>query len=431
LSIHAHFEQLCVLATSGQLSTAESDELNRHLLACDDCRTFFKDAHFITAKVVPQALRTPHETHVPAGMRERFLARAAGDGMKINAGAPAAAVLPQTEPAIPSRATPRFLSPHIWMGQLHPWQAWTTAALAGAACFALGALIRIPAAEAWLGKLEGAAASRTIQQPAVAPAPSNVDKDRIQALSVESSQLAQQVASLTSQLDSAKKDAVQAEAASQQKLLATQSKAAQDNDALTQQSRALDARVADLQSQLDTVHQQQLLADADLKAARAKTAEYSVRLEMLQTQMRNQESPALPSSSEISSLVAARNLHIIDVYDSNSSGKRQRAFGRAFLVEGKSLVFYAYDLNSAHSQRNITFHLWGEKAGIKETTLSMGVLHDDDPRERRWTLTCDDPNVLARINTVYVTAEPAGKQSDSPKGPKVLYAYFGAPPNHP
>jgi len=33
-------------------------------------------------------------------------------------------------------------------------------------------------------------------------------------------------------------------------------------------------------------------------------------------------------------LVAARNLHIVDVYDADPSGKRQRAFGRVFYTEG-------------------------------------------------------------------------------------------------
>jgi hypothetical protein len=46
-------------------------------------------------------------------------------------------------------------------------------------------------------------------------------------------------------------------------------------------------------------------------------------------------------------------------------------------------------------------------------------------------MTFDDTNVLAEINTVFVTAESAGKTLDSPKGKKVLYAFFGNAPNHP
>jgi len=42
---------------------------------------------------------------------------------------------------------------------------------------------------------------------------------------------------------------------------------------------------------------------------------------------------------ELGDLVATRNLHIVDVYDADSTGKRDRSFGRVFYVEGKSLVF--------------------------------------------------------------------------------------------
>jgi hypothetical protein len=130
-------------------------------------------------------------------------------------------------------------------------------------------------------------------------------------------------------------------------------------------------------------------------------------------------------------LVAARNLHIIDVYDSDGKGKRQRAFGRVFYVEGRSLVFYAYDLAEAHSERKITFHVWGEHSNDKETTISLGVLHDDDPREQRWALTYDDPKVLAKINSVFVTMEPSNRAVTAPTGKQVLYAYLGGRPNHP
>jgi hypothetical protein len=253
----------------------------------------------------------------------------------------------------------------------------------------------------------------------------------VSALTVERNQLAMQVANLAERLRITQEEKQHMEAALQQRLSLAASEASHDHDVLTWQTEALSARVADLQSQLETVRQQQSLAEADLRNARAMASEYAVRLDLMQAQLRNQEAAPLPNPSEVSSLVAARNLHIIDVYDSNANGKRGRAFGRVFYVEGRSLVFYAYDLAAVHAQKNITFHLWGEKAGSKETTLSLGVLHDDDPREGRWALTCNDPTLLAKINSVYVTAESPERQSDRPHGPRVLYAYFGAPPNHP
>jgi hypothetical protein len=295
--------------------------------------------------------------------------------------------------------------------------------------FVLGALLRTSSFAAW-----HTAATNTIPpaSSAIVASPSiDAERHRLRALTAERDQFAKQIASLALQLEAAENEKQEAEASLQQQLSQVQTSAARDRDVLIQQSTDANARAVDLQSQLAAAREQQSLADADLKNARAKTAEYSARLDLVQGQMRNQEATPLTSADEVGSLVAARNLHIIDVYDSNAAGQRQHAFGRVFYVEGRSLVFYAYDLNAAHAQKNITFHLWGEQAGSKETTLSLGVLHDDDPRERRWALTFDDPKVLAKINSVYVTAESASKQSDAPHGPRVLYAYFGAQPNHP
>jgi hypothetical protein len=266
---------------------------------------------------------------------------------------------------------------------------------------------------------------------AQAPRTTNAELKRIRALTAERDRFAKQIADLGSQLEVVKKAKDDTEASLRQELSQLQSGAARDRDALMQQSAALSSHAADLQSQLTALRLEQSLADEDLRNQRAKTAEYSARLDLLQTQKRNQDAAPAFNPDEIGSLVAARNLHIIDVYDSNAAGKRQRAFGRVFYVEGRSLVFYAYDLTTAHTQKNITFHLWGEQAGSKETMLSLGILHNDDPKERRWALKFDDPKVLAKINSVYVTAESASKQNDAPRGPRVLYAYFGAQPNHP
>jgi len=134
----------------------------------------------------------------------------------------------------------------------------------------------------------------------------------------------------------------------------------------------------------------------------------------------------------VGDLVAARNLHIVDVYDADPNGKRQRSFGRVFYIEGKSLVFYAYDLaDSRRLNASVVFHVWGERAGVKETTHRLGILHNDDINQSRWAMTFDDPKVLSQINSVFVTAESASNRYDSPHGKKVLYAFFGSPPNHP
>jgi hypothetical protein len=433
LPTHAHFEELCVLAASGQLSPAESDLLNQHLLECDNCRSFLKDAHFISDKVISRVLRTPRsDGRVPAGMRERFLARASKEGLQIHAGPPAVADSgpDDPEPLLQGgRSAQRFPFPQILVASLRPWQAWTLAATTCVACFAIGVLVKTPPLATWPATATGA-----VSQPspsAQGQRATDEGVERIGALTAERDQLAKQISYFGSQLEAARKAKDDSEAGLRQEISQAQSEASRDREALAQQSAALSSHASALQVQLNALRQEQSLADEDLRNQRAKTTEYSARMDLLQTQMRNQGAATLPSPNDISSLVAARNLHIIDVYDSNAAGKRQRAFGRVFYVEGRSLVFYAYDLTAAHTRKNITFHLWGEQAGIKETTLSLGILHDDDPEDRRLALTFDDPRVLAKINSVYVTAESTNKQSDAPHGPRVLYAYFGAQPNHP
>lgn len=46
-------------------------------------------------------------------------------------------------------------------------------------------------------------------------------------------------------------------------------------------------------------------------------------------------------------------------------------------------------------------------------------------------MTFDDSKVLSEINSVFVTAEAPSTRYDQRCGRKVLYAYFGGPPNHP
>ena len=131
-------------------------------------------------------------------------------------------------------------------------------------------------------------------------------------------------------------------------------------------------------------------------------------------------------------LVVARNLHIIDVHDRDGNGNNQRAFGRIFYTEGKSLIFYAYDLADPRKvDAKVSFYVWGERLGAEKPISSLGVFHNDDVKDGRWVLTFDDPNVLAQINSVFVTVESSRKTIKEPGGRRVLFAFLGDKPNHP
>jgi hypothetical protein len=163
---------------------------------------------------------------------------------------------------------------------------------------------------------------------------------------------------------------------------------------------------------------------AQVDALRAKLSSNEAEL------MRSRE--LLAASSQARDLIVARNLHIVDVHDSNSSGAHERPFGRIFYTEGKSLVFYAYDLqDSGNLDARVSFHVWGTRLGEQQHAMSLGVFHVEDAGAGRWVLTCDDPRALTKINTVFVTAESAKKDIDLPNGKRILYGFLDGAPNHP
>jgi hypothetical protein len=135
---------------------------------------------------------------------------------------------------------------------------------------------------------------------------------------------------------------------------------------------------------------------------------------------------------QVRDLVVARSLHIIDVYDRDGDGNKQRAFGRIFYTEGKSLIFYAYDLADPRKvDQQVSFYAWGERLGGGQAVKRLGIFHSEDVNEGRWALTFDDPGVLAQINSVFVTVEEEKKAITRPNGKKILFAFLGNKANHP
>jgi hypothetical protein len=144
------------------------------------------------------------------------------------------------------------------------------------------------------------------------------------------------------------------------------------------------------------------------------------------------ERQLMQSGRDIRELMVARNLHIVDVFDTDARGKNRPAFGRIFYTEGKSLVFYAYDLNEAKLQQaDYHYRVWGGKEGHEDKARSLGIFYSDDRSQRRWVFKCDDPKVLSEIDSVFVTLEPPGADTARPKGQKLMDAYLHGLPNHP
>jgi hypothetical protein len=59
--------------------------------------------------------------------------------------------------------------------------------------------------------------------------------------------------------------------------------------------------------------------------------------------------------------LGARDLYVAEVYNVVRNGT-QKPYGRVFYTKGKSLIFYAYDLDQENGVKNATtFQAWGRR----------------------------------------------------------------------
>jgi hypothetical protein len=81
---HNHFELLCALAASDQLTEPELVELNEHSRECVSCKNRMQEMGKINACLVLAHAFNHRNERLPKGMRERFLARAIQEGVPLN-----------------------------------------------------------------------------------------------------------------------------------------------------------------------------------------------------------------------------------------------------------------------------------------------------------------------------------------------------------
>jgi hypothetical protein len=210
--------------------------------------------------------------------------------------------------------------------------------------------------------------------------------------------------------------------------------AIQRNSGLAQQLQTVSAAQAKAENDLSRLRSQR---DSDQIAIQAQNKEIASLNEKLQEEsaQRAREQDILAAETKIHELVGARNLHIVDVFDTYETdghhGKTEKAVGRIFFKEGESLVFYAYDLSKTRAKSGkYVYYVWGHRNDV-DNVRSLGALGEDDPAQSRWMLKTNDAQALANIDRVFVTLEQAGKISARPSGQKILSAYLGAPANHP
>jgi hypothetical protein len=431
---HRRYRQSCVLAATGQLGGPEMSELNQHIGQCKSCRNYLEAVTQASVQVMA-ALADDHlsTTEVPPeGIRARFLSRVAASKRNLISDpsphlyptisatrfvvteAPGERFLRVKKTIFPSRVAVAPLALRAVAVVALCGVVWFTGYYSGHGRSPQQVTHNVNSTPLPVGDSQEPSSNRISQleeRRSLLEAQSREYEEKFSSVTAENKMLATKLSLATEKLT----------------LLSDETKNRQQ---LAEKTQDADNQIAFLQSEVAKLRWH--LQASEAKVAEQQKQNDGLKKELEQTESDlHRESDVMSAKLEIGDLVAARNLHIIDVYDADN-GARQHSFGRVFYVEGKSLMFYVYDLTDPRQlNANIVFRVWGEKSGMKQTTHSLGILHNEENSHDRWTLKFDDPKVLAEINSVFVTAEVSNRNYSEPHGKKVLYAFFGSPSNHP
>lgn len=405
---HDQCEELCALAAGGLLEGREFVDFQAHMKECGKCRAEFEELSSLVTQELPQVpgrfrqkLETMRAKPLPYS-RQRFFRRARAEGMTF------------------SREVETGIRSVLWY--FRP-----------AAMLAPGAVLVVVAV--------GLTVYHFRETPDTRRGNDAVEAQQTIELKRENSALTASISRLNESIA-----AGQRENRDLRLQLGTAAATAETLRRNREQARAETERSSGQNAQLleESRNQEKLLVEARDEAARssqlrvndeASLVEQQTHITELTNKLRiasatlDMERHLAAVGKNIPELMAARQLHVIDVHDTDPNGNPSEAFGRVFLTEGKSLTFYAFDFNedgAANAKRS--FQVWAVPEASRNSARSLGFLHVDAKAQGRWVLRVDNPELVKEINSVFVTVEPAG--GTQPSGQKMLYAYLGEA-NHP
>ena len=221
-------------------------------------------------------------------------------------------------------------------------------------------------------------------------------------------------------------------------------KAKTNTDALQVELAQSSVTTGDLQSRLQADERRLANSEAEAHDLRVESASHvdnttalRTEVEQLSAQLKAaretdaRDQQLLAAGKDIRDLMGARQLHVIDVFDANGEGNNSKVFGRVFYTEGKSLVFYAFNLGHAEgASGRVSYVAWGKQQDAATPARELGIFYVDNVNQQRWVLRFDNPMVLREISSVFVTIEH-DNVSQRPTGQPLLYAYLHTPANHP
>lgn len=215
-----------------------------------------------------------------------------------------------------------------------------------------------------------------------------------------------------------------------QDALSEKQQMAQQRSSAGQSLDAAQAALQKTQAELDAARQQRDQDQVQAGSLEAQINDLNAQLRLSEQKV-GQQDDLLADDRDIRDLMGARDLYIAEVYDVARDGATRKPYGRIFYTKGKSLVFYAYDLDQQPGVKNAsTFQAWGQSGPDQQQAINLGIFYQDGKAKKRWVLKFDDPRKLEEINAVFVTVEPHGG-SQKPNGKSLLFASLRIQPNHP
>lgn len=428
--MHERYQEICAAAGIGQASPEELAQLRAHLRNCNKCRQAYSEFTNIAAQHYAEDLSkqsiSPEEAALlpnPGLLRHRFLQRAEQEGILSN------------KPIPTNRSDRVYVFSGFWRQMMNSSVAWSVAAMVILvllpAAYELGRQSATVPPSIWVHSISSskdaspAGTATSNGEAEVSTLHVQIDrlKDDLRAKSQRLEGLSERLKSSSENKENLLKTNAELELSIndlQQKLRETQGLL----QASVEEKSALPEKLKELKSALNDAQTSYVADEIKIRELKEQFTEKSGNAE------RNVQ--LLERDRDIRDLMTARNLHIYDVFDTDAKGKTKPAFGRIFYTEGKSLIFYAYDLNEAKlANANYHYRVWGGQEAQKDKVTSLGVFYSDDKTQRRWVFKCSNPKILGQIDSVFVTLEPSGPDSPKPKGQKLLDAYLGGIANHP
>jgi archaellum component FlaC len=403
LSEHDRFEVLASLAAIGELSHEEHEEFLRHQETCPKCREIVAETSSIATAAFLAGAPTIED---PIEQTERHVRLREGIARRLPVGVPARRVTHYK----------RLVAAGI------------------AAAFILGAGV---GGAVGLRKGHGDSATKSpgeVRPTATTRVPTLAVSESTEALRLravlaelrkDSDRAREEVRTVQERLAKSDQHAAELET----KLNEVEEQSHKQAQEVTQARNELSRAMVELTQAKESVTASQ----ATIQSLQYKLSDRETRLTEVSASV-EREREMLSAGREIRDIMGARDLHIVDVIDRDGKGRARKAFGRAFYTQGKSLIFYAFDLPAKNTaDGKFVYAAWGSNSNNlnSKTVRSLGIFYNDDQTQHRWAMKFGDPKILDEIDTVFVTLEPAGRPFAAPTGKPILEAYFGTPPNHP